>query len=727
MWRGISSVRRLIGGVNLGHYGDSRTIMNQHPCRRERRAVCVTIVAATSFFVSSIPAAAPRGPLPGGCEPALRQYGDPAELQRGQRRAFLTSPVQSTGFWAPRDAALTIQVTYCGPPPERPPEVWIESVASHDHPAVTRQRYVLRTGLNTVTVERGGVIYFVARSWPGAGHVAVRLVGGGRPIARFVLGRDRVIDWPAILNRASGEAYAELVGRSMIVTMPFALVRDHVADPERLLNRWDQIVSLAEQQYGLARGNVYPGSATPFRHHFVTLPDAATGNASAMDYWLGVRTRDARAALNVDELVRDGWTPWLQLGVHYRMPAMSWSGQQDAASLLTPLYVQRALGQPSKLVVERVWDKVRAHLDGSQGDYDALRDPLVRAAMLWQLDLAFGQDFHARLAQRYRLFAAAELPVSDQQKRRTFVVEASRVAGRDLLPFFDKWRLRVDAKTRADVAALQLAFLDKPVWDNRDDAVSHTYTLAEQAPAGRIVMPRAVIGGRGFTVDAEVSNANGRPLQYKWDIPPGFRASAAAGPRVMLTAPVDALPGALAPIRVTVTDGRAATTLGGSIQIIGDGGPLYDAMMIGAFGNGVLRQWSGNRRGTAGDLYVYSNPYRVTRDYFRLIAPEYGYFPIDATSNAAWRYLGSYNGESYSPSRAFDLTVLAKQRKAAMRTWSDSRAGVIGDIYGYDNPYRSTRDYFRLLNARFGYFPVDWTSNADWQYLGSYDGSRYRR
>ncbi|WP_244130240.1 M60 family metallopeptidase [Burkholderia sp. BCC0044] len=530
-----------------------------------------------------------------------------------------------------------------------------------------------------------------------------------------------------MLNRASGEPYAELVGKRMIVTMPLVLVRDHVADPEPLLALWDRIVSAAEEQYGLARGNVYPGIATPFRHHFVTLPDAAGRNASATDYWLGVRTSDAKAALNVDALMRNGWASWSQLGIHYRIPAMSWSGQQDAVSLLTPLYVQRALGQPSTLVGERVWDRVRAHLDGSQDDYDSLRDPLVRAAMLWQLDLAFGKDFHARLAQRYRTLTTAELPVSDQQKRRTFIVETSRVAGHDLLPFFERWRLRVDAQTRADVAALRLAVLDKPVWDNRDDAVAHTYALHEQAPAGRITMPPAVIAGRDFTVGAEVVNSNGRPLQYKWDIPPGFRASAASGPSVVLSAPVDALPGALAPIRVIVTDGRTTTTLGGSIQIVGDGGSLYDAMMSGAFGDGALRKWHSSRRGTTGDLYVYSNPYRVTRDYFRLMSPEYGYFPIDATSNASWRHLGSYNGESYAPSRAFDLTVLAKQRKAAMRVWSDARAGVIGDVYGYDNPYRNTRDYFRLLNARYGYFPIDWTSNADWQYIGSYDGNQYRR
>ncbi|GAU03438.1 M60 family metallopeptidase [Burkholderia stabilis] len=699
--------------------------MSQHPRYRLRHAVFVAAVEFTSLCVPPTTAAASARLLPAACDAALQQSGDPAELQRAQRRAFLTSPVQSSGFWAPRDAALTLQVTFCGPPPDKAPEVWIESGAGD--PAVTRQRHVLRSGLNTVAIKHGGVVYFVARGGSGEGRIAVRLIGGGRPIARFVLGQDRSADWAAILNRASAEPYAELVGQRTIVTMPLAPIRDHVSDPEPVLKLWDRIVSLAEEQYGLAYGNVYPAVATPFRHHVVTVPDSSAPGAPPMDFWLGIRASDAHAALNADELMRNGWASWSQLGSHYRIPAMSWNRQQDAASLLTPLYVQRALGQPSKLVAERVWDRVRAHLDRGGNDYDSMDDPLVRAAMLWQLDLAFGRDFHARLAQRYRTLASADLPVSDAQKRRTFIVEASRVAGRDLSPFFDRWRLRADAQVRSAIDALRLPALDKPIWENRDDAVLHTYALDEQGLAGRIVMRKAVIAGRSFTVAAEVGNANGRPLQYRWDIPAGFAVSGVSGASAVLTAPLDALPGAFAPIRVTVTDGRVATTLGASIQIIGDGGQLYDAMMASAFGNGVLRQWSASRRGTPGDLYVYANPYRATRDYFRLVAAEYGYFPIDATSNASWRYLGSYNGEFYSPSRAFDLTVLAKQRKAEMREWSDAQAGTIGDVYAYENRYRNSRDYFRLLKARYGYFPTNWTSNADWQYLGSYDGSQYRQ
>ncbi|OXI96962.1 MULTISPECIES: M60 family metallopeptidase [Burkholderia] len=706
--------------------------MKQHRSHRKFRANIVIVAIATSSAATTGGAAPVPAHVPDVCGSSLREAGDPLDVKRAHRRALLASPVQSTGFWAARDTALTINVTYCGPPPNRATEVWIESIARAGDPAFARQRHVLREGQNVVPVKNDGVIYFVMRSERGRGQVSARLVSGGRAFPRFVLGKDRASDWSAILNRGSGEPYAELVGRRMMLTMPLAVVREHVDNPEQVLSRWDEIVTLAEQQYGLGRDAAYPSMATPFRHHFVTQPDAMPGDMSASDYWLGTRVDRARPVLNAAELVSHGWVAWTQLGHHYRIPAMTWDTQQAAMSHLTALYVQRALAQPSRLVTDRVWDKVRAHLDRPGGSYDTLGDPLVRAAMLWQLDLAFGRDFHARLGQRYRTLPVAELPVADDRKRQAFIIETSRVAGRNLLPFFDKWGLRANAQTRAILAASGLPALDKPIWDNTDDAVTHTYGPLEQAPAGRIVMPKSVIPGQGFTVQAEVANATGRSPQYAWTIPAGFHTSGGReGASITLIAPATALPGAFAPIRVTVTvtvaGGGVATTLGGSIQLLGDGAALHDAMMQRVYGNGTLRQWNSERRGTVGDLYVYSNPYRMSRDYFRLLTAQYDFFPTSGTSNASWRYLGSYGGETYSASQAYDLKMLAEYRKPAMRAWDGAKVGVSGDIYGYDNPYRSTRDYFRLINANYGYFPTDWSSNADWQYLGSYDGEQFAR
>lgn len=56
-----------------------------------------------------------------------------------------------------------------------------------------------------------------------------------------------------------------------------------------------------------------------------------------------------------------------------------------------------------------------------------------------------------------------------------------------------------------------------------------------------------------------------------------------------------------------------------------------------------FQQWShSDTSGRPGDIYVYDNPYTNRREYFRLKTASYGYFPVDASSNISWEYLGRY-------------------------------------------------------------------------------------
>lgn len=55
--------------------------------------------------------------------------------------------------------------------------------------------------------------------------------------------------------------------------------------------------------------------------------------------------------------------------------------------------------------------------------------------------------------------------------------------------------------------------------------------------------------------------------------------------------------------------------------------------------------------------------------------------------------------------------------------WSDERKGTIGNIYQYSNPYSGTQDYFVLLTSAYCSHPTNQTSNREWKYLGSADGS----
>jgi hypothetical protein len=651
--------------------------------------------------------------------------GDPADVQLAHRRTLLDSPEQSSGFWAAKDEALTIDVAYQGTPPNRAPELWIESIANADGPDITRQIVKLKPGSNVVAVTNSGVIYFVARGESGGGAVSVTLKSGGREIPRFVLDQNTKDQWATILNRASAEPYAELVGKRMIITLPLALMKSSVDDPVVVLQLWDRIVALAEAQYGIAPEKRYPSRTTPFHYHFVTKPDSTGGWMSATDYWLGTNADGAKSIANSVELSQNGWGPWHELGHHYQMAAMTWDDQTEVTCNLTSLYVQRAFGQRSRLETDGVWNHVQQYLNQTQTDFNAQGDLFVRAAMYWQLDLAFGKDFYARLGQRLRTLPMTEVPYTNDQKQQSFIVEASRVAGHDLLPFFDKWGVRASTPTRDAIAAMRLAPLDKPIWQNRDESLLYTYAASEQAPAGELVMPASVAPGGTFAAQVNALNTQGKQLTYNWSIPDGFSATGATSPSVSLTASARALPGAYVPIRVVVSDGKTSMTLSSSIQMAGSLAPMYEAMVLAASGKTELRQWAASQSGTVGDVYVYDNPYRHTRDYFRLKTATYGYFPIDGVSAGAWEFLDSYTGGQYSPTQVYDIRMLAQNRKSIRQEWSGTRTGTVGDLYVYENGFRGTHDYFMLNRSNYWYFPTNATSNGDWQYLGSYDGSQY--
>jgi len=53
-----------------------------------------------------------------------------------------------------------------------------------------------------------------------------------------------------------------------------------------------------------------------------------------------------------------------------------------------------------------------------------------------------------------------------------------------------------------------------------------------------------------------------------------------------------------------------------------------------------------------------------------------------------------------------------------IREWSQSRQGTIGDLYHYQNSSMGTTDYFLLKNEKYAWFPIDHSSDRDWEFIG---------
>ncbi|MBB8884581.1 peptidase, partial [Escherichia coli] len=53
-----------------------------------------------------------------------------------------------------------------------------------------------------------------------------------------------------------------------------------------------------------------------------------------------------------------------------------------------------------------------------------------------------------------------------------------------------------------------------------------------------------------------------------------------------------------------------------------------------------------------------------------------------------------------------------------LNDWSYSFSGVAGSLYKYKNPYTGTMDYFILKQNSYSYFPINQTSNTQWEFVG---------
>lgn len=663
----------------------------------------------------------------------VQQRGNAQETLLDQRRHFLTHPYEASGYYAAKGETLTIRYTPSSARrPGVPPELWIVPVYGASDSEVSEQVVPLAEGLNTITVQNAGAINFNAPNPPFGGDIEVEIVSGGRAMPHFVLGKNSNADWTKMLEAFPDAPYGELIGKRMSVVMPLALLKQTLDDPTALLQTWDRIVDAAEEQYGLSASNSRPHEATPFTYQFSTKPDATNGYMSAGNNWLRTSVSGVPDVANAARL-RTSWGPWHELGHHYQLPAITWDGQTEVTVNLTSLYVQRMFnGQAVRLESDGVWTRTFKYLAQASRSYDGLNDLWVRLAMYWQLDLAFGKDFYARFGTLTRALPRDQLPKTDDEKKQFLILQASRVSGYDLTPYFEKWGFPLTSDTAQQIKSLGLKTLDKPIWENHDAAVKYTYSLADQNTTGKVVVPARVPAGTAFVAKVEVGNRDAGKLNYEWQIPEGFHGASTNSPQITLTAPTNVLHNGSAPIRVTVSDNGESMLLGSLIQLK-TGVPsaaevqASDTKVAAGEGKSQIMTWSAVRTGAVGDVYAYDNPVSGDRDYFRLKTSDYGYLPLDRTSDGHWAYLTTLykGGPAQSAMQSFEKKILSEQGKTAMRSWSSSAVGTVGDIYEYANHYRNTIDFFKLKSARYWYFPTTHESNSYWEYLGSYDGTQY--
>ncbi|MGK9148202.1 M60 family metallopeptidase [Plantibacter flavus] len=409
------------------------------------------------------------------------------EAQAREGRSYAHSDLQPTGRYVEKGEDLTVTV----PGDMNGAALVVGLYGSHavanGGASVGHSSHGLRAGVNTITADRDGMVYLQSETSAGAVTVA-----GGLPVPTYLVGRTDRATFDAQLAAWSSTPYVSLVGDRIFGDFQRRIVVEAVKgqDLDVRIASWDTVVQLTDDAYGLAKSASGVGHRYDHRM-YVSNPDTGAGYASATNSRITFQV-DTGAGKDLLAGGFDNWGLWHEIGHTYQPSIVRDGGGLGEVSVnISALYVQERLGYPSRVDSAGIRNGFAAFRQTPIGEraYNKISDLFLKVFMFDQLRRAFGDDFYAQLAQEIRMQDARGYDRAYAGHDR-FIWEASRIADRDLTPFFREWGLPVEGALAEELAAFPK--LQTPIWEN-DDRL--TDVIERQVPS--LVVPSGVLGPVG--------------------------------------------------------------------------------------------------------------------------------------------------------------------------------------------------------------------------------------
>ncbi|WP_141544109.1 putative mucin/carbohydrate-binding domain-containing protein, partial [Bacillus thuringiensis] len=259
----------------------------------------------------------------------------------------------------------------------------------------------------------------------------------------------------------------ELKGERVLITASPARVKKYLlgsnTDPVQLLKKMDEATRIQDKVAGLSEEQVDKHYV-----HYVEENHSPDYYMYATSYRTAYVGDAIQYVLDINKFITDGWGPWHEAGHLRQQSPWKFYNMTEVQNNIYSLSVEKAFNQPSNLEKSGIYPKAFQYLEQVNKNYDEISDVFVKLVMLWQLQLAYGEDFYPKLHQLYRDMPSSELPQTDENKKQLFMISASKVAKQNLIPFFEKWGLRPNNDTIQKVAALGYPVLTAEIWKGTD-------------------------------------------------------------------------------------------------------------------------------------------------------------------------------------------------------------------------------------------------------------------
>ncbi|OOR11870.1 wall-associated protein [Bacillus cereus] len=327
------------------------------------------------------------------------------------------------------------------------------------------EEFDLKPGKNVISSPRGGILYFYNMN--NEGEVTASVTNGGSHFPLFILGKHTKKDWDEMLKKYKDPYAVELKGERSLITTTYDSVQKYMknTDPTELMKLHDKIIRLENAVAGLSEDGVGVAKSPTHYVQFVEKRKPAEGNFMfATNYHTGYIPTAMNRVLDLEVLEKDGWGPWHEVGHLHQQEPWKWSKVREVTVNIYSLAVQKALG--NQLEMDEHYKESFEYLERPKAE--RVIDEINPLTMFWQLNVVYGEHFYPRLHQAYRLLPQSEMPNSDEEKKQLFIYMTSKVAGQNLIPFFEEWGLTPNDDTREKIEKLNLPKLEKEIWKATD-------------------------------------------------------------------------------------------------------------------------------------------------------------------------------------------------------------------------------------------------------------------
>ncbi|MEK4894022.1 M60 family metallopeptidase [Bacillus sp. FSL M7-0996] len=388
--------------------------------------------------------------------------GDVEVLKQQERKSMAFSPYEPTGLYAKPNEQITINV-------EGNQDIQAY-IGTYSYDASWREdskikSFTLKQGINTIQSPNGGMIYFYNKQQ--GGTIRTTVTTGGTTTPFFELGKHTKQDLINMLDQYPNAHAVELKGERVLITASPARVKKYLlgsnTDPVQLLKKMDEATRIQDKVAGLSEEQVDKHYV-----HYVEENHSPDYYMYAYPYRTAYVGDAIQYVLDINKFVKDGWGPWHEAGHLRQQWPWNFYNMTEVQNNIYSLSVEKAFNQPSNFEKSGIYPKAFQYLEQTNKNYDEISDVFVKLVMLWQLQLAYGEDFYPNLHQLYRDMPSNELPQTDENKKQLFMISASKVAKQNLIPFFEKWGLRPNNDTIQKVTALGYPILTAEIWKGTD-------------------------------------------------------------------------------------------------------------------------------------------------------------------------------------------------------------------------------------------------------------------